>query len=203
LITFSDTIDRLTDTMNTLVAKNRSEWRAWLSSNHDQVSEIWLVYYKKASGKTSIAYNESVEEALCYGWVDSIIKTIDEEKYARKFTPRKPDSQWSESNIKRVEAMIAAGLMTEHGMALVEAAKSSGSWDNPVTPPKFGDELPQEFLAALDENKKAKNFFESLSKTYQKQYIGWIVSAKRAETRQKRIRESITLLEQGQKLGLR
>jgi uncharacterized protein YdeI (YjbR/CyaY-like superfamily) len=189
--------------MKTLEANDRAAWRAWLAANHDKETEVWLVYYKKASGKTSIGYDESVEEALCFGWVDSIIKKIDEEKYARKFTPRKPSSQWSQSNINRVGKMIQAGLMTEHGMALVEAAKQSGNWDNPVRPPKLSFDLPPEFKKALDENKKAKEYFEGLAKTYKKQYIGWISTAKRAETKEKRIRESIKLLEKGQKLGLR
>ena len=191
------------ESMNTYKAKNRAAWRAWLSANHAKETELWLVYYKKASGQTSIGYDESVQEALCFGWVDSIIKKIDEEKYARKFTPRKPDSQWSQSNINRVEKMITAGLITEHGMSLVAAAKRSGSWDNPVTPPELSFDLPPEFSAALDENKKAHENFEKLAKTYKKQYIGWIATAKRAETREKRIRESIELLEKGQKLGLR
>ena len=189
--------------LQTLVVENREAWREWLSANHEEEAEIWLVYYKKASGKTSIEYNESVEEALCFGWVDSIIKKIDEEKYARKFTPRKANSKWSESNIKRVEKMITAGLMTKHGMALVEAAKLSGSWDNPVRPPELSFELPPEFVAALAKNKKAGENFEKLAKTYQKQYIGWIITAKRTGTREKRIRESIELLERGEKLGLR
>ena len=189
--------------IHTLVVENRLAWRTWLSANHDKESEIWLVYYKKASGKTSIGYDDSVEEALCFGWVDSIIKKIDEEKYARKFTPRKANSKWSESNIKRVEKMIAAGLMTEHGRALVEAAKGSGNWNNPVSPPKLSFELPPEFAAALAQNKKAGGNFKKLAKTYQKQYIGWITTAKRAATREKRIRESIDLLEKGEKLGLR
>lgn len=189
--------------MKSIKIKGRSEWRTWLSANYNKETEIWLVYYKKSSGKPSIGYDESVEEALCFGWVDSIIKKIDDEKYVRKFTPRKPDSQWSMSNINRVQKMIQAELMTEHGLALVEAAKGSGSWDNPVTPPKFSFELPPEFAQALAKNKKAKEFFEGLAKTYKKQYIGWIVSAKRAKTKEKRIRESVALLEKGQKLGLR
>lgn len=189
--------------IHTLVVENRAAWRAWLSTNHANETEIWVVYYKKATGKTSIGYNDSVEEALCFGWVDSLIKKIDERKYARKFTPRKFNSKWSESNIERVEKLIAAGLMTESGLALVAAAKHSGNWDNPVTAPKFSLELPLEFAAALAKNNQAQEYFGELAKTYKKQYIGWIITAKRADTRARRIRESIELLEKGQKLGLR
>lgn len=189
--------------MNTLKAKDRSEWRAWLSANHNKEAALWLVYYKKTSGMASIGYDESVEEALCFGWVDSIIKKIDEQKYARKFTPRKASSKWSQSNINRVEKMIATGLMTGHGLELVDAAKRSGSWDNPVSAPKLSFDLPREFAQALDQNTKAKETFDNLAKTYKKQYIGWISTAKRTETREKRIRESIELLKRGQKLGLR
>lgn len=189
--------------IRTLVVENRAAWRAWLSANHANETEIWLVYYKKSSGKTSIGYNDSVEEALCFGWVDSLIKKINERKYARKFTPRKTNSNWSESNIIRVEKLTTAGLMTKSGLALVAAAKHSGSWDNPVTPPKLSFELPPEFAAALAKNKEAQAYFGELAKTYKKQYIGWIITAKRADTRARRIRESVALLEKGQKLGLR
>ena len=104
------------ENMKTFEAKNRAEWRAWMAANHDKETEIWLVYYKKETGITSINYEASVEEALCYGWVDSIIKKLDETKYARKFTPRKDDSKWSPSNIRRVEKLIREGLMAKHGL---------------------------------------------------------------------------------------
>ncbi|MEJ2759331.1 MAG: YdeI/OmpD-associated family protein [Anaerolineales bacterium] len=183
--------------MQALEVHSRSEWRAWLAANHNKESEIWLVYYKKVSGIPSIPYNASVEEALCFGWVDSIIKRIDEQKYARKFTPRKPESRWSPSNIRRVEKMIAAGKMTEHGLALVEAAKQSGSWDNPVTKPELDFTIPDAFAQALEQNPQARETFESLAPTYQKQYLAWIITAKRPETKARRIEESVRLLAQG------
>ena len=127
--------------MKTVEVKTRAEWREWLAANHDRETEIWLIYYKKETGIPCVAYGASVEEALCYGWVDSIIKKIDDTKYVRKFTPRKESSKWSPTNIKRVDKMIDAGLMTEHGMQLVEAAKKSGSWDNPVQKPDLNFEI--------------------------------------------------------------
>lgn len=189
--------------MHTLEVADRVAWRTWLAENYDRVSEIWLVYYKRSSGIDSIKYEASVEEALCFGWVDSIIKRIDEQKYARKFTPRKPESNWSPSNIRRVEKMIAAGQMTAHGLALVEAAKQSGSWHNPAVRPALDLTMPDAFARALEENLQAKETFDSLTKTYQKQYLTWIVTAKRPETKSRRIEESVRLLAEGKKLGLR
>jgi uncharacterized protein YdeI (YjbR/CyaY-like superfamily) len=183
--------------------KNVAEWRSWLVSNHDLESEIWLVYYRKGTGRETIAYEESVQQALCFGWVDSIIKKIDDVSYARKFTPRKEDSNWSPSNIQRVGKMIASGQMTPHGMRLVEAAKRSGRWDQPVKKPDMDFDMPPEFRQALQQNPEAQKTFDGLAPTYQKQYITWIAIAKRDQTRARRIAESIQLLQCGQKLGLR
>jgi uncharacterized protein YdeI (YjbR/CyaY-like superfamily) len=189
--------------MRTIFVKDRTEWRAWLTTNHDKENEVWLVYHKKGTGKESIPYNASVEEALCFGWVDSLIKKLDETCYARKFTPRKPGSKWSASNIKRVEAMIAKGYMTKYGLRLVEAAKSNGHWGNPVQRPQLEFKLPAEFTKALAQNPKARETFEKLALSHQKQYIGWIEVAKRPDTKARRIAESIQLLERGEKLGLK
>jgi len=111
-----------------LYVTNRDDWRAWLKENHSTQKEVWLIYYRKHSGKPSIPYDDSVEEALCFGWVDSIIKKIDSEKFARKFTPRKGKSRWSESNKKRVAKMIREGKMTEVGLARIREAKDCGEW---------------------------------------------------------------------------
>jgi len=189
--------------MKTVMVKNRAELRAWLAANHDKETEVWLVYYKKKTGKTSVEYGASVEEALCYGWVDSIIKKLDDTIYTRKFTPRKESSKWSPSNKKRVEQLIREGLMTEHGLQKVEAAKRTGNWDNPVQKPKLTFEMPAEFADALRKNKKAQETFSKLAPTYQKQYLGWIEIAKRPDTKAKRIEESVRMLTEGKKLGLK
>ena len=189
--------------MKKICVKDRIEWRNWLSANHDKEAEVWLIYYKEKTGKPSVEYEASVEEALCFGWVDSIIKKLDETKYARKFTPRKADSVWSESNKKRAAKMIKAGLMTEPGMRKVQAAKRSGRWDKPVQKPELTFAMPPEFREALAKNKAAKENFDKLAPTYRKPFIGWIEIAKRPETREKRIKESIRLLEKGEKLGLK
>ncbi len=189
--------------MKTVEVKNRAEWRAWLSANHDKETEVWLIYYKKETGIAFVDYEASVEEALCYGWVDSIIKKLDETKYARKFTPRKDDSKWSPSNKKRVEKLIREGLMTEHGMQKVEAAKRSGRWDNPAHKPGLTFEMHPEFDKTLKDNKKAKETFDKLAPTYQKQYLGWIEVAKRPETREKRIQRIDSLVGSREKTGVK
>lgn len=189
--------------MKEIRISSRKELRNWLSKNHDKEKEgIWLVFYKKDAGRPTMEYEEAVEEALCFGWIDSIIKRLDETTYCRKFTPRKPNSKWSALNKARVARLIRKGKMTASGFAKIEAAKQSGLWD--VDPrPNISFDLPVEFSKALNGNKRAKSYFERLSPTYKKQFIGWIVTAKRPETKEIRIRESISLLEQGMKLGLR
>jgi uncharacterized protein YdeI (YjbR/CyaY-like superfamily) len=173
--------------MKILVFRTREDWRAWLAKNHDSENEVWFVYYKKVTGKRSITY----------------IKRIDETKYVRKFTPRVDKSNWSALNIKRAEKMIQSGLMTLHGMRLVESAKATGHWDNPVRKPTLEFHIHPEFAEALNQNRRAKENFEKLALTYRKQYIGWIQVAKREATRRRRIDESIRLLEQGKMLGLK
>jgi len=103
----------------TVRARNRDEWRRWLAKHHGNKKEIWLVYYKKASGKTGVTYDESVEEALAYGWIDGLVKTLDAESYAGRFTPRKPNSNWSESNIARIKKLLADGRMAKPGLAIL------------------------------------------------------------------------------------
>lgn len=163
-------------------------------------SEVWLVFFKKGTGKPTISYNEAVEEALCWGWIDSVKKSIDAERYAFRFTPRKPGSRWSESNVKRVTKLIAAKRMRPAGMKLVEEARASGAYHPPHKPSTF--KMPAEFRAALEANRKAKAFFESLPPSQKKQYIGWIASAKRAETRERRLKKALAMLNAGQRLGM-
>ncbi len=189
--------------MKTVELSTRGEWRAWLAANHDEESEVWLVYHKKHTGTPSIEYGASVEEALCYGWIDSILRRLDDRRYARKFTPRRDGSVWSPSNKERVARMLEQGLMTEHGQAKVDAGKRSGRWDASPGPPKLKLEMSAEFAAALNGNAAAAATFEQLAPTYRKQFLAWIEVAKRPETKRKRIRESIRLLEQGKKLGMK
>jgi uncharacterized protein YdeI (YjbR/CyaY-like superfamily) len=189
--------------MKQIYVATRSQWRKWLVQNHNKEAKgIWLVFYKKATGSPSLAYDDAVEEALCFGWIDSIIKRIDDGKYGRKFTPRKNDSRWSKSNKKRVEKIIKEGRMTVFGLAKIEAAKRSGNWgqDSRLILPST---IPEELSTALARNKKASDFFEKLAPTYRKHFIGWIITAKRPSTKASRLKESLALLTRGEKLGLK
>jgi len=189
--------------MNQLYLKTRSEWYKWLQKNHSKVNELWLIFYKKDTGKTSIDYEEAVEEALCFGWIDSIVKKIDEEKYARKFTPRKKNSVWSELNKKRIQKVIKEGRMTEFGMEKVIAAKKDGSWNKVIKVPTVSVTAPVDFINALKKNKKAKSNFDKLPLSHKKKFYMWINIAKKEETRERRIKESIQLLGKNKALGLK
>jgi uncharacterized protein YdeI (YjbR/CyaY-like superfamily) len=188
--------------MKELYFPNRDKWREWLGRHYATENGIWLVFYKKGTTKPTIDYETGVEEALCFGWIDSIIKKIDAEKYVRKFTPRKDRSYWSELNKKRAGKMIKAGRMTDAGLAKIEAAKKTGLWEQ-TGRPNISFDIPSEFARALDKNKRAKENFRKLAPSYSRHYIGWIQAAKREDTKKKRIRESIFLLEKGKRLGLK
>jgi uncharacterized protein YdeI (YjbR/CyaY-like superfamily) len=185
-----------------LYVADRDKWRKWLSQHHAKEIGIWLIFYKKGTSKPSLDYDDAVEEALCFGWIDSIIKKIDDQKYARKFTPRKDKSIWSQLNKKRANKMIKQGRMTDAGLAKIKIAKKNGSWNREARP-QISFEIPPEFAKALARNKKAKKNFDDLAPSYRKFYIGWIATAKRPETKERRIAESIELLEQGKKLGMK
>lgn len=188
--------------MKQLQVKNSVEWRKWLSLNHNKVDGVWLVFLKGKEKMNSLDYEKAVEDALCYGWIDSIIKKLDEEKYVRKFTPRKDKSRWSDLNKSRVKKLIKEKKMTPVGLAKIEAAKKNGFWNKPIE--SYADfELPKEFKTALRKNAKAENFFNSLAPSYKKYFIGWISTAKKEETRAARIKESVKLLSAGKKLGMK
>lgn len=180
----------------------RSEWREWLEINHNRSTGVWMVFYKKHCDVPTLNYEDFVEEALCFGWIDSIIKKLDEDRYIRKATPRRFNSVWSELNKKRVFRLEKAGLMTDAGRKLIVAAKKSGTW-NTIDKPEIHAEMDPEFQNALDVNQKAKSCFHQLSPSHQKRYLFWIQMAKQPGTRNRRIREAVTLLINDQKLGLK
>ena len=179
-----------------LYVATREEWREWLERNHDRSDGIWLIYYKKGSGKPRVAYDDAVEEALCFGWIDSTAKRVDEEKYAQRFTPRRRGSGWSELNIRRMEKLIKEGRVTEAGLAkftdLVAQRSTTRDMDN-VTPPGF--------MEALEKTPEALSYFHKLPPSQVKLFYRWINDAKREETKQKRITEAVELLAQGKKLS--
>jgi uncharacterized protein YdeI (YjbR/CyaY-like superfamily) len=185
----------------TLYVKNRDEWRRWLQKNHHSENEIWLIYYKKHSGKPRIPYNDAVEEALCFGWIDSLVKTIDHEKYMQKYTPRKQNSVWSELNVKRCEKMIKEGKMAKTGFALIEEAQKNGNWEKAYTDKKTF-EPPKKLIQALKKSKTAWNNFNNFAPSYKNNYIAWVVTAKREETKNKRIFEVVKRSEKNQKPGM-
>ena len=190
------------ETANSFYAANPKEWRAWLQVNYDTAKSVWLIFPKKHTGRASISYDESVEEAICFGWIDGIIRRLDDERCARKFMPRRAMSKWSESNKKRAQKMIDEGMMTEAGLARVKDAKESGEWfKTPANRKELA--VPEFILKALGKNKKALMNFDKLASSYKRQYVGWVASAKKEETRKRRLAEIISVLEQNKKLGLK
>jgi len=184
----------------TFTAPDRASWREWLAEHGMIETEVWLVYYKAGSGKASISYEDSLEEALCFGWVDSLIQKIDGEKYARKFTPRKAGSNWSELNKHLVAKLVKEGRMTEAGMAKVEFSLEEAASARPKRPEL---PLPDWLKAGLMTSPKAWENFSKLPPSHQRNYILWVSDAKREETRLKRIREAIGRLEKNERLGLK
>jgi uncharacterized protein YdeI (YjbR/CyaY-like superfamily) len=180
----------------TLEIRNRGQWRTWLDKNQGSSPGIWLIFYKDHTGVKSIAYEDSVREALCFGWIDSLIKRLDDDRYARKFTPRKSTSKWSDINRKRWDELRTAGLLTGTGLAAAPT-------ENKYAPRPKIPELPAYIAKALRSNPQAWSFFQQLAPGYRRHFVVWIHMAKGAGTREKRIRESIALLADGKKLGLK
>lgn len=184
------------DSNKTLYVKNRAEWRTWLRKHHASKDCVWLVYYKKHTGKPSIAYGDAVEEALCFGWIDGQVKSLDTQKYMQRFTPRKPTSTWSVVNIERVKKMITAGKMTAWGRRVYE----SGVKANPIIPSSKNFSVPSDLKKALAGNKKARTNFQNFAPSAKLAFVYWITTAKTDETRQKRINGTVELSARGKKL---
>jgi len=168
----------------TLFVENRNKWRKWLKNYHDKEKEVWLIYFKKHTGKFSIAYNDAVEEAICFGWIDGKVRSIDAEKYMQRFSPRNPDSVWSLLNKKRALKMIKEGKMTGAGLKTI---KKTGKWQAAYSS-KTKPGLPPDLKRALKENVSAYKNFDNFSNSQQLAYIFWILSAKRDETRKGRVK---------------
>lgn len=186
----------------TLYITGRAEWRAWLRENHASCKEVWLIYYKKGSGKPRIAYDDAVEEAICAGWIDSVIQRIDEERFAQKFTPRTNVENWSALNCRRVQRLRAAGLLLPAGLAKIpQRVLDTAEPAKPTARPE--PTMHPALKKALAANVKANAFFETLAPSYRRPYLWWTGSAKREETLKRRIAEAIALLEKGQKLPMK
>jgi len=184
----------------TVYAKTRAAWRVWLSKHHASKREIWLVYYKKASGKASVSYAEAVEEALCFGWIDSIVKSIDTARYAQRFSPRKRGSNWSRPNLERVARLIADGKMTPAGSVHVPGKRQAAAYrtkhERRISGPTMA---PSDLSLALRANVKAQAMWKGLAPGYRRTYVRWITDAKRPATRARRIEQAVGRLARGLK----
>ena len=179
-----------------LDVRTREQWRQWLAKHHVSSAGIWLVRHKAHTGVDAMPYEDVVCEALCFGWVDSLIRRLDDNRFAIKVTPRKPTSKWSDINRKRWSELKAAGLLAPAGLAAAPTENRYAA--RPRVP-----QLPAYVAKAIKTNAKAWQFFQQLAPTYRRDFVVWIHTAKRHETREKRIRESIALLAAGKKLGLK
>jgi uncharacterized protein YdeI (YjbR/CyaY-like superfamily) len=182
---------QLNDDLPQTQAGNRSEWRAWLAENHLIATGVWLVYFKKTSGESYLSYDEMVEEALCFGWVDSKPGTVDASRSMLYFSPRNPKSNWSRPNKERIERLIAAGKMAPKGLEMVELAKKSGTWV--ALDGVENLEIPDDLQAALNALPKANEYFMAFPRSVKRGILEWIQSAKTPETRLKRIQETASL----------
>lgn len=179
--------------------KAPSDWEAWLAANHAKADGVWMKIAKKASGIASTNYQQGLETALCYGWIDGQSQSLDDTFYLQKFTPRRPRSMWSARNVGITERLIAQGRMQPAGQAQIDAAKADGRWDSAYTGIKDSD-VPPELQAELSKNPKAKAFFDSLNKTSRFPFCYRIHTLKKPETRAARAKEYANMLARGQRL---
>jgi uncharacterized protein YdeI (YjbR/CyaY-like superfamily) len=190
------------DLNNALVFENKKEWRKWLENNHNKFKEIWLIHYKKSSNKKGINHYDAVEEALCFGWIDSTLKKIDEERYILRYTPRKEKSVWSKINKEKAEKMILNGKMTQSGLEKIKLAKKHDLWNTAYTN-KVKEKIPSDLKKVLLLDKVAWINFQNFANSYRNRYIGWINNAKTKMTRTKRISEVVKRSKENKKPGIK
>lgn len=178
--------------------RSAAEWRAWLAANHASSPGVWFVFHKAHTGEATIRYDEAVEEALCFGWIDSLAKRWDEERYLQKFTPRRDGSRWSESNLERIRRLIRAGRMTPAGMI-----HTAGAETRKALGPQVSEEVPRELKSAMRNEARTRARFEALPPGYRKTCMRWINSARRPETRARRIAEFLERTKRGERIGLK
>jgi uncharacterized protein YdeI (YjbR/CyaY-like superfamily) len=181
----------------TLYVTDRKTWRKWLSKNQDKKKEIWLIHYKKHTKKQTISLNDAVEEALCFGWIDSTVKRIDSEKYAHRYSPRNPKSVWSDSNVKRVKKMIEEGKMTKIGLEKYKAGQKKYKEIKKLEAQVAKEKIPPHLKNALASNKKAREIFKNWSPSHRMRYIYWIEEAKREETKKRRAEKAVKMILEG------
>ena len=180
--------------------RDRAEWRAWLDEHHATVREVLVVFHRKGTGE-SVGYEEAVEEALCFGWIDGVKQKLDDVRYTHRFTPRRASSRWSAPNRRRAEALIAAGLMQPAGQAAIDAAKRAGTWDRPATDrPEDPNAPPAELTAALARDPAAKRSYDALAAGQRRLWARWVGEAVLADTRVRRAALAAAQLAAGHKL---
>ncbi|MEO5565028.1 MAG: YdeI/OmpD-associated family protein [Chitinophagaceae bacterium] len=187
----------------TFYPKSRKAWRQWLEKNHSKSPGVWMVSYKKETGKPGVHYADAVEEALCFGWIDSIKNKLDEEGAIQKFSPRKPKSTWSELNKTRIKKLIEDGQMTAAGLSKIEEGKKNGSWNSLDVSNSHTDAgtLPADLEKAFSKNKKALENFKAFAPSYRRRFLFWIDSAKQKETRAARIKQTVIMSTANRKPG--
>lgn len=178
--------------------KSTSQWRTWLEKNYSKSDGVWLQFFKKNSVQKTITHAEALDEALCFGWIDGQANPFDENSWLQKFTPRRPKSIWSKKNTENVERLIQSGRMHKAGLAEVEAAKADGRWSKAYDSPK-NMIIPEDFMRELSKNKKARTFFESLNRANLYSIHWRLQTAKKPDTRQKRMKMILEMLERGEK----
>lgn len=179
--------------INSVHPKSRAEWRKWLEENHTRNEGVWLIMYKKGTGKPRVDYAEAVEEALCFGWIDSKGNKLDDERSMLWMAPRKPITGWSKLNKERIEKLIKSGLMTSAGLAKINAAKKDGTWN--ALDAIEALEIPPDLAKAFSKNKTAREYFDAFPRSVKRGILEWIASAKKPETRANRIEETVTKAE--------
>lgn len=179
----------------TFCPASRAEWRTWLEKNHQSKQSVWLVYYRSSTKIPSLSWSEAVDEALCFGWIDSTKKTIDHERYMQYFSRRKPSSTWSKINKDKIAELTRKDLMTEAGFDTIKIAKQNGTWTLMDDVEKLI--IPEDLSMALNEHEGSMAFYQSQSKSIKKSLLHWVVVAKRAETRQKRVTEIAQMAAKG------
>src|SRR2546421_2361949 len=186
--------------MKTFSPKTLDHWREWLAQHHDSESEVWLIFHKLHTGVASIDYKDALDEALCFGWVDSLVRRLDDQRYARKFTPRREDSRWSTTNRKRYATLAASGRLKPAGLKRAPTDRGYGPRPRPLSMPS---KLPRYIEAPLRKHPAAFRHFKALAPSQRRRYFGWIESAKQEETKARRLKEAIRLLTAGKVLGLK
>jgi uncharacterized protein YdeI (YjbR/CyaY-like superfamily) len=186
--------------MKTLRVRTLDQWRGWLAGHHASEAEIWLIFHKQHTGVASIDYHDALDEALCFGWVDSLVKRLDDRRFARKFTPRRADSRWSEVNRKRYAQLKAAGRLQPPGIERSPTSRGYGARPVRLEVPA---KLPAYIQAALKKHPAALRHYEALPPSHRRRYYAWIESAKREQTKLRRLDEAIRLLASGKELGLK